>query len=75
MDTAQINTLDDMSWAKAHGLIQTLVIKEIVALENKARWHEERHEEPDFSHKEAAKIYRREAEVLREALFVLARGV
>ena len=35
MDTAQINTSDDMSWAKAHGLVQTLVIKEIVALENK----------------------------------------
>tara|TARA_A100001388_G_scaffold277568_1_gene269548 strand:- start:3872 stop:4066 length:195 start_codon:yes stop_codon:yes gene_type:complete len=64
-----------MSWAKAHGLIQTLVIKEIVALENKAKWHEQEHEEEDYSHTEAAKIYRREAEVLREALFVLARGV
>ena len=75
MDTAQINTSDDMSWAKAHGLIQTLVIKEIVALENKAKWHDEEHEEEYYSHKEAAKIFRREAAVLRDALFILARGV
>jgi len=75
MATALTNMSDDMPWAKAHGLIQTLVIKEIVALENKAKWHDEEHEQKDYSHKEAAKICRREAEILREALFVLARGV
>ena len=75
MATALTNMSDDMSWAKAHGLVQTLVIKEIVALENKAKWHDEEHAQEDYSHKEAAKICRREAEILREALFVLARGV
>lgn len=75
MDTAQINMSDDMSWSQAHELVQNLVIKEIVALDNKAKWHEEQHEEEDYSHSEAAKIYRRDAETLRDALFVLARGV
>ena len=75
MDTALISTSPEMSWSQAHGLVQTLAIKEIVALENKAKWHEEQHEEEDYSHSEAAKIYRRDAEALREALFVLARGV
>jgi len=75
MDTAQINTSPEMSWSQAHGIIQTLVIAKIVALESKAKSHEEEHEEEDYSHAEAAKVYRREAEVLREALFVLARGV
>ncbi len=75
MDTAQINTSDNMSWSQAHDLVQNLVIKEIVALDNKAKWHEEQHEEEDYSHSEAAKIYRRDAETLRDALFVLARGV
>lgn len=75
MDTALTNMSDDMSWSQAHGLVQTLAIKEINALESKARWHEEEHEEVDYSHAEAAKMYRRQAETLREALFVLARGV
>lgn len=75
MDTALINTSPEMSWSQAHGLVQTLAIKEINALESKARWHEEEHEDEDFSHAEAAKIYRRQAAELREALFVLARGV
>ena len=75
MDTAQINTSDKMLWSQAHDHVQNLVIKEIVSLENRAKWHEEQHEEEDFSHSEAAKIYRRDAETLRDALFVLARGV
>ena len=75
MDTALTNTSPEMSWSQAHDLVQNLVIKEIVALENKAKWHEEQHEEEDYSHSEAAKIYRRDAETLRDALFVLARGV
>ena len=49
MDTAQINTSDKMLWSQARDHVQNLVIKEIVALENKAKWHEEEHEEEDFS--------------------------
>ena len=38
-------------------LIQTLVIKEIVALENKAKWHDEEHEEEDYSHTQKRQKY------------------
>lgn len=75
MDTAQINTSDDMSWSHAHGLVQSLVIKEIVALDQKAIWHDDCPEEDDYSHSEAAKMCRRDAERLRQALFILARGI
>jgi hypothetical protein len=55
--------------------VQTLVIKEIVALDQKAIWHDDCPEEDDYSHSEAAKMCRRDAERLRQALFILARGV
>lgn len=75
MDIAPTNILPDMSWAYAHQLVQSLCIKEIVALEQKADWHEVQLNEPDYSHTEAAKMCRRDAEQLRQALIVLARGV
>ena len=35
MDTAQINTSDDMSWSHAHGLVQSLVKKRLLRLTKK----------------------------------------
>jgi len=75
MDIAPTNILPEMNWEFAHSLVQAICIKDIVALEQKAEWHEDQSEEPDYSHAEAAKMCRRDAERIRHALLVLARGV
>ena len=71
---AFVGSNSKMPWHEAFRVMHNLVDYEITRLEQNAKWHDEQHEEADYSHNEAARMDRNRASKLREAFEVMSRG-